>query len=241
MCKAGGCLLVASIQGCEMSKIFEELKSIPGVLGAFIIHSKDGILIKDMPTIFKEQKLEVMGNSLIKMFSTSLVNFPDTIELSAFYEESVIMIKEITDDFFLIVMYDPTLNLNFLSMSINLMLDDFKKFCNTPNDIDNVNQHAMSTDESGALERDHQISAEEAIETGPMAETLQGMQEALIKILGPMAPIIFNDSVNEWLKNDLPSFSSLSSLIEIINAEIGDSEKAEAYLQRILPLVDQDN
>ena len=73
-----------------MEKILEELESIPGVMGSYVYHPKEGIIAKKMPSVFKDQKLIDIGKLLIKIHTSSRSNFPDLTEVSFFYEEYLI-------------------------------------------------------------------------------------------------------------------------------------------------------
>ena len=61
------------------------------------------------------------------------------------------------------------------------------------------------------------------------------MQAALFKITGPMARILFQDAVREWIKSWEQSESSLPALIEILTREINDPDKEQQYVKMISP------
>ncbi len=71
------------------------------------------------------------------------------------------------------------------------------------------------------------------IEKGALAPSLQGMQDALAKFMGPMAQIIFLECVEKWLENHQPSHSTLVSLVDRVVEEIGDPVKIADYRQRV--------
>jgi hypothetical protein len=72
------------------------------------------------------------------------------------------------------------------------------------------------------------------IEKGALAPSLQGMQMALAKFMGPMAQIIFLECVEKWMGNHpQPVKSSLPYLVDIVVEEIGDPAKMAEYRQRV--------
>jgi len=77
------------------------------------------------------------------------------------------------------------------------------------------------------------ITAEELLDSDPMAETLLKMKEALGKIMGPIAELVFTDSLNSWIKTGQPSPSSLPSLLIILDNEIDDPDKITKYHEMV--------
>ncbi len=80
---------------------------------------------------------------------------------------------------------------------------------------------------------DEQITAEQLLDSDPMAETLLKMKEALGKIMGPIAELVFTDSLNSWIETGQPSQSSLPSLLIILDNEINDPDKITKYHEMV--------
>jgi hypothetical protein len=64
------------------------------------------------------------------------------------------------------------------------------------------------------------------------------MQAALLKILGPMATIVFKEAVQEWIQTREPCAESLPELLDILINEINDDEKNTVYMNLIEPCLD---
>jgi len=77
-------------------------------------------------------------------------------------------------------------------------------------------------------------SPEQLLAGGPLAAPLKTMQELLGKVLGPMAKIIFEDALAEWLQKHRPAPATLPQLAEILGREIGDPQRARAYKQLLV-------
>lgn len=84
--------------------------------------------------------------------------------------------------------------------------------------------HPSQPDESP-----EQITAEELMESGPLSAPLCRMKDALIKVIGPIAEIVFNDSINIWMDAVQPSQESMPSLLDILDEEIDDPENIAKY------------
>lgn len=208
-----------------MKQVIEELKAIPGVVGGCIFDSRKGIIANNLPPIFKEAKLSNIGKLLSKMYASGKNNFSDITEISLYYEESVVIVREASANMFLIAICDPSVNLNLLSMSLNLIMDDFSSLS------------GISAESPEPL-AEKKFTADEILQSGTMANDLNGMKSALAKVMGPMAKIIFIEALEEWLKRDTPSYASLENLIGILDKEISDADKAAYYRELILPYLE---
>jgi len=197
-----------------MNKILDEIKSIPSIIGGFIFNSQKGITASNLPMIFKKDRLQKIAEMLIKMYSSSKSNFSDILEISIYYDESILIIRDIDDSTYLIILCDPSINENLLAMSLNLIINGLKK------------QEEPQKNE---------INGETLLNKGPMSKNLKAMQAALTKIAGPMAKIIFIDALEEWGKTEQPCFASIKTLLKILAREIDDPEKINYYQNLIKP------
>ncbi len=216
-----------------MNKVLSEIKSIPGIIGGFFFDSIQGIKTSNLPSVFKEENLNKIGNVLDKMYMMSNQGLKDISDLCLYYEESTIIMRRIGKTSSFITLSDPSLNQNLLTMSMNMLADEFKiigaKF-------ENANENKEEIVEvSTPMEN---LSEEEVINNSPVSGQLQGMQTALLKILGPMATIIFKEAVRDWIKSEAPSETSIPILFEILANEINDPEKEEKYLTLISPYIE---
>jgi hypothetical protein len=207
-----------------MRAVLEEIQTIPGVTGGFLYHPRKGILESDLPAVFKEPKLLKIGRILVKIYATGRANFSDISEITLFYEESLVLIRELRDAVHLIILGSPDLNMNLLTMTLNLMMEDLDLHFNAPPDA-----HLPKT------ESDPMSMAGTLLERGPMAQALSAMQRELSKVVGPMSKIIFTDALRRWIDTGTPSPGTYSVLMKILADEIDDPEKMRYYRQLITP------
>ncbi len=59
-----------------------------------------------------------------------------------------------------------------------------------------------------------------------------------MKVMGPIAKIVFIDSLYKWLNNDQPSIANLPQLIEYLCDELNDPDKANSYKQIVSSYLD---
>jgi len=203
-----------------MQQLIDDMKAIPGVIGACTYRSKEGITSNNLPSLFKDDRLQQTAKHLAKIHAAGRLNFPDLTETMVNYEESVIVFRQLNLDDHLITICDPGINMNLLAMSINLATENIPK------------QHGDRSPSPEPREESMKSNApdiKQLLTKGPMAQPLQAMSKLLTKTIGPMAKIVFEDSVSRWVRSSENNRGSLSKLLEIICQEIGDSEKGEEY------------
>jgi hypothetical protein len=82
------------------------------------------------------------------------------------------------------------------------------------------------------------MTVEQLLESSPLSGTLSKMKEALAKILGPSAEILFKASLESWMTSGEPSTSSIPLLLDILDSEIADPERISNYREMIEPLLE---
>jgi predicted regulator of Ras-like GTPase activity (Roadblock/LC7/MglB family) len=232
--------LDAIAQGETMQQLIDDLKSTPGVIGAYVFHSKEGVRFSNLPSIFKPDRIAEITKSLIKIHGAGKQNFPDLVEVFINYEESMLFCRQFNASEYLIAVCDPGMNLNVLAMSLNLALEEITGQSDATQSSPAVTGQepagapaASPTQEQTPASSAVSSTSSELYETGPLAKPLQEMSKMLAKILGPMAVIVFEDTVAKWAKGRTPSPSELPALVESLCLEIDDSEKAKRYQELV--------
>ncbi len=220
-----------------MQQLIDDLKSIPGVIGAYVFRSNDGVRFSNLPSIFKPDRIAEITKSLIKIHGAGKQNFPDLVEVFVNYDESMLFCRQFNASEYLIAVCDPGMNLNVLAMSLNLALEEVAgKSDATPTATQQEPVSASTmppTQEQAPASPQVSSASSELYETGPLAEPLQEMSKMLAKILGPMAVIVFEDTVAKWAEGRTPSPSELPALVKSLCLEIDDSEKAKRYQELV--------
>ncbi len=225
-----------------MNKVLNEIKSIPGVTGGFFFDSITGVKTRDVPPIFKTENLAKIASVLDKMYAVSYTGLKNISDICLYYEESTIIMRRIGKTSSLIILCDPSFNQHLLTMSINMLAGDLdrigialeKSENQTETNADNiVHGLAIPGDSAEFAESHENVSEDELINNSPISEQLQGMQNALFEIIGPMAELIFKDAVRDWIKSVEPSETSFHVLVKLLTNEINDPENENKYLELI--------
>ncbi len=204
-----------------MIQLIDELKVIPGVIGACIVNSQDGIKVTNLPTIFKPERLLVVGKHLLKLYSAGRASFSDLTDITLNYDESVVVARELERNTLVFVICDPTFNHNLMTMSLNLLQEEYK-----------LGTFATAETPAVASTQPSQVDM-----SGKMQDLLEEMKGALGKILGPMAGFVFDEVAEEWEEQGAPNFSRIEVLIDLLNQEISEQDKMDSYRQLVSPML----
>ena len=214
-----------------MKQAIDELKAIPGVVGACLFGAKEGLLQSNLPGIFKPDKLTAVGKQLTKLLAAGRMSFDDLNDLSLHYDESVVIARELRKGLIVFAICDPSFNHNLLTMSLNLLQEELS---DQP-DIQAA-PAAASSAPAAASGAPAAASGAPAAESGPGDPLMAELQTALSKVLGPMAAIIFAEIRQDWLQQG-GSGAQLGELVNMIHREIGDPEKIATFEAITAPLL----
>jgi len=208
-----------------MNQFIGDLKSIPGMIGAAIYRPGQGVLCSNLPALFKSERLAEMARLFAKVHAAGRLNFPDLAEILISYDEAVVVGRRIAGNDLLLAFCDPSINMNLLTMSLNLAFEEYAGNRDEPVDGDATPHPASGAAQDGS----ESIDPQKLRSAGPLAPPLQVMNQLLSKIMGPMATIVFDDAVSLWCRDQQPATAGLPKLLEILCQEIGDDEKARTY------------
>jgi hypothetical protein len=179
--------------------------------------------------MFKPERLILVGRHLLTLSASGRNSFNDLTDITLNYDESVVVARELAEGTILFAICDPTFNYNLLTMSFNLLQEEF----NGGNFGSSVVETAAIIEESAPVS----TSSAGGEASAPLQDLLDKMKGLLSKILGPMAGFVFDDVVDELQGQGSADFSRIEDLISGINREIDDQEKIGHYRSLIAPLL----
>ncbi len=202
-----------------MVHLIDELKVIPGVMGACICHPHEGVQASNLPAIFKVERLETIGRQLIKMISAGRMSLDGLSDLILRFEESMVVARELKGGGVVFALCDGSCHRQILQMPLSLVADGYAGVVAS---LDKASPAASPIMEPGpAATAETNVSVDELIE---------GLQGVLAPLVGPMAGMIVEDSAETW-ESDGRSVTRINALVDLICQEIGDDEKADAFRQ----------
>lgn len=213
-----------------MQALLDEIQSIPGIVGGFVFNSRNGILASDLPAVFKEPRLLKIGRILTKIFMKGRAGFEHLTEITLVFEETLVIIREIREGDHVILLCDPGVNLNLLTMTLNLIIEELGE---QPDQRPPEINRSPPPAEAPAAGASTGISPEALMTNGPLSPILGDMQAALAKVVGPMAKILFMDALEKWTRTGPATPDHLPRLLDIIDGEINDPAKSADYRNRV--------
>lgn len=206
-----------------MKQLIEEITSVPGVIGACLYSSPDGLKASNLPGIFKPERLAAIGKGLLKLYKAGRMNFTDLTDLTVQYDESVVVVRELQKNLLIIAICDPSFNHNLLSMSFNLLQEEIDSGMHDPSEVSGLR----------GSEAESKPETDPASVAAEFTELLAKIQERLGEIFGPMAGFVFEEVEAEWRQQGKPEASRIEELLTLIDREINDSKKSKRYRELI--------
>lgn len=218
-----------------MDQVFSEILGTPGVLGLFVFSPPDKVLVNTLASRLDGSGLINSGRLLQRIHSATRMNIADVSELLLFYEEALLLVKEIADKVFLVVMAEGSANPYLITMSIGMTLDDLKVWVQSQQAAPPTPPTPRPEPEAKPAPVAPKPTPEELMESGPLADTLSEMQSALARVMGPMASIIFAEAQAQWINASNPSEATLGELVKILTKEIRDPERIKRFRDMVSP------
>ena len=213
-----------------MNQMIDDLKEIPGVIGAYTWHSDDGLQENNLPALFKAERLNTIAQILSRIDSAGRQNFADLGDTLVCFEEASVLCRQLRPDIFLIMVCDASINRNLLTISLNLAVEAF---------LANADTQQKGNVDGKRLPTPEQLKSMQA--TGPLAKPLQIMSSELFSVMGPMASIVFDEVLLDWATSEPPSIARLTPLLDRLCAEASDPDKARQYRQLVRNRLEENN
>lgn len=207
-----------------MEMVLEDIKCIPGVSCVFCFNSREGMVAKIAAPKFSDEALSAVGRTLVKIFSGGKQLFSDMHSVQLRLDQLNIFMIWVTGSHYLTIIHEQNLNPTLLNMTLVQTIKDLKAALAAPARV------APNEPDAGRKQ------IREALGTGPYAQILTAMETSLAKVMGPMASIVFQDTLGEWIESiDDPNRIPVEKLVKMLSAEISDPEKIKTYQLLIAP------
>lgn len=205
-----------------MQEIISELKMTPDVLGGFFFHRKNGILYKDMPPLYAESGINDMGRQLTKIYAARRLNYPDVRDINLYFTGAAMISHAIDEQFILVLLCDQSVNSSTLSVSVRLAIEEHN------DELTLAVAEQLSDGLTGGAQK---LSSQQAL-AGPLKQPLDKIQHLLVDLMGPMAELIYEESLEKWIASGRIGEDLLPDFIELIASELPDVKKVKDFKDR---------
>lgn len=200
-----------------MDTLLQEITALPKVLGCFIYAGNKGVTRSNMPPIFTDNAIKVMGSLLVRskqMGSMANLNL-EAIDIR--YNESMIIARPLDQKTALLTICEPGVNKSLLDMSIDMVINDIRTALPSGQQPSANIAGTKQTPQSGA----------------PLRPILEKINGALANAVGPIAEPVFNDCFKKWASQGPQSKERLPDLAWRICQEIDDKDLESDFMESI--------
>lgn len=205
-----------------MQQILDQISSTPGVLGACVCSSKQGILASNLPDSFKMQAQQKISSILQRIFKLNEVIKLDVNALEIQYDEALLVVKKICSNAALMIFCEPDANVHMLNMTTGVLADDLQEIisdCESPVKAEPAAPEAPRT------------PAE--VLQGPLAAEMTAIKRALAQQIGPVAGKTLEKHLTDWLEQGAPERERLTELTQALAGEIDSTAGRKDFLSQV--------
>src|SRR6056297_2482867 len=184
-----------------MQQILDQISTTPGVLGACVCNSKQGILASNLPDSFKMQSQQKISGILQRIFKLNEVIKLDVNALEIQYDEAMLVVKRICSNAALMIFCEPDANVHMLNMTTGVLADDLQEMIS---DCESPVKAEVAAPETP------QTAAE--VLQGPLAAEMTAIKRALAQQIGPVAGKTLDKHLTDWLEQGAPERERLTEL-----------------------------
>ncbi len=202
------------------SKLTDIIASLPEVDGGFLYNTTRGIYSNQTAGTFDDSSLLQASTKLSKIVSMLAVHFHDTGGIRVTFKDLILFGLMFEENYWLFLLHHPSLSPGMVKMTVQMAL--------------NI-QHA---EESAPPPVEAVIEDKEALfdilmsDESELRQPLTTIEEELATHIGPVAELVFVDSVNEWKDTPL-SLETLPDLIDILAEEIDDEDACMLFRKNL--------
>jgi len=211
------------------AKLTDIIASLPEVAGGFLYAPDRGIYSNQTNGIAADESLQKVGQKLTKIVSMLAVHFHDTGAIRVNFRDLVLFGTAVNDGHWLFLLHQPALSPGMLKMTVQMALNIEPVV--TPQE--QIQEVAHNTTNAVSAPKDNIMEILLA-EESELKDPLSKVQEQLAHYIGPVAELVFEDSVEIWAANATPSLENLPQLLSMLAEEIdddGDRDKFNNCLQ----------
>ncbi len=224
-----------------MDTLLNELKMVPGILGSFVYAGNLGITGSNLPSMFRDEALRQIGGVLTRIFKMGDSSGLSVSGYEIKYEEALMIVKRVDADCSFIIICEPTANYPFINMTASMMVPEVKaaveQLRKAPQE--QVTRGIPTMPSAQAREPAKElIDPNKVIKEGALAPVLDRMKVCLARSIGPIANLVLQETVSDWLSKGPPAKNRLRDLANLMAAQIGDKSQEKKFFDEISKIIE---
>ncbi len=209
------------------SKLADIIASLPEVTGGFLYAPDRGIYSNQTGGVVQDESLQQISLKLTKIVSMMSVHFHDTGGIRVCFRDMILFGTMIQDGHWLFLLHQPSLSPGMIKMTVQMALN-IQTEESPEADFSAEPQEATENPQTN-----DNIMAILLSEESELRLPLENIHSQLAHYIGPVAELVFNDSVEIWASNNTPSLENLPELISMIQGEIDDEDDRNEFLNSL--------
>lgn len=202
------------------AKLTDIIASLPEISGGFLYEQERGIYSNQTAGIAEDDSLQQVALKLTKIVSMLTVHFHDTNGIRVAYKDLILFGTNIKDEEWMFLLHQPSLSAGMIKMTLQMAL--------------NISQKESPQYEPIQPLPEETIPAEILMESlfasdSELKEPLETIRSTLAHYIGPVAELVFQDSIEVWSVTAPPAREKLPELISILENEIDDKNDRTAF------------
>lgn len=208
------------------AKLSDIIASLSEVAGGFLYSPDKGIYANQTAGIAEDAALLQVSMKLTKIVSMLSVHFQDTGGIRVCFKDLILFGTRIEGGHWLFLFHRPSLSPGMIKMTVQMALN-IEAEEPSPSQIPTTSPEDAGSDP--AFDDNNSIMDILLAPESELREPLLTMENQLAQRIGPVAGLVFKDSVETWADNTIPSLESLPELIAMMEKEIDDEEDRDSF------------
>ena len=203
--------------------------SLPEIHGAFIYNNQQGVInSQEKITTNNLQKMNI-GQVFSKAFFMMSVHYDDISSIRFNYKKMTLWGGKFSENDYLVVLCGPDVSLGMTRITVKMALNNLKE---------NADTLPESQTTAPPVSTQPTISPEELLKPeSSLSKPLIQIRQELANLIGPVADVIFDDTLISWTQQFNPSHDTLDKLIRLLEDEIGEDGGGKEFRKRVSKLI----
>jgi len=208
-------------------KLSDIITSLPEVSGGFLYSADRGVYSNQTNRTADNFDLNNVGGKLSKIVSMLAVHFHDTGAIRITFKEQILFGMMIEDHHWLFLFHAPSLTPGMVKMTVQISL-------NIHADEGAVEQTApFAPPETTAIEPSENTLQLLLAPESELSKPLNAIRDQLAEQIGPVAKLVFADSIRLWGNSTSPSLATLPELLTLLDTEIDDDNDLAVFRTKV--------